>query len=83
MRHSWTFILHGFYPSLAVISTTALIGIFFQLDASLSNGAQEAQWAKNHNSCVFRIMNTKTPSQTTSAQSINIATAVHYCNGGR
>ena len=40
-------ILHfALYPSVAVLSTATLIGIFFQLDAALSNGAQQAQWAK-------------------------------------
>ena len=73
----------GLYPSLAVLSTASLIGIFFELDAELSNSAQQAQWAKNHNSCVFRVMHAKTPSQPISIGSINIATAVRYCNGGQ
>jgi len=73
----------GLYPSLAVLSTATLIGIFFELDAALSNSAQQAQWAKNHNSCVFRVMHAKTPSQPISIGRINIATAVRYCNGGQ
>ena len=73
----------GLYPSLAVLSTATLIGMFFQLDAALSNGAQQAQWAKNQNSCVFRVMHAKTPSQPISIDRINIATAVRYCNGGQ
>tara|TARA_B000000441_G_C21483196_1_gene199466 strand:+ start:184 stop:510 length:327 start_codon:yes stop_codon:yes gene_type:complete len=82
MSKSKNMISYGLLPVLALLSTTALIGIFFQLDASLSNSAQQAQWAKNHNSCVFSIMNAKTPNQAISISSINIATAVRYCNGG-
>ena len=83
MWHTKEIIRWGLYPSLATASTAALIGIFFQLDAALSNGAQLAQWAKNHNSCVFWVRNAKTPSQPISMGKINIATAVHYCNGGQ
>ena len=83
MGQSRNIIRLGLYPSLAVLSTATLIGIFFQLDAALSNGAQQAQWAKNHNSCVFRVMHAKNASQPVSRGSVNIATAVHYCNGGR
>ena len=72
----------GLYPSLATASTAALIGIVFQLDAALSNGAHLAQWAKNHNSCVFRVTHATTPSRSMSIGTSNIATAVHYCNGG-
>ena len=82
MSNAKNMISYGLLPALALLSTTALIGIFFQLDASLSNGAQQAQWAKNQNSCVFSIMNAKTPNQAISINSINIATAVRYCNGG-
>ena len=83
MWHPRGIILFGLYPTLSVLSTATLIGIFFELDAALSNSAQEAQRAKNHNSCVFRVMHAKTPSHRTSLESINIATAVRYCNGGQ
>ena len=83
MRTFKDIIRGGLYPSLAVLSTATLIGIFFELDATLSNSAQQAQWAKNHNSCVFRVMHAKTPSQPIAIGRINIATAVRYCNGGQ
>ena len=83
MKSTKEIIRFGFYPTLATASTAALIGIFFQLDAALSNSAQLAQWAKNHNSCVFWVSNAKTPSQPISMGKINIATAVNYCNGGQ
>ena len=83
MKHFSEIVRLGLYPSLAVLSTATLIGIFFELDAALSNSAQEAQRAKNHNSCVFRVMHAKTPSHRTALESINIATAVRYCNGGQ
>ena len=83
MGQSRNIIRLGLYPSLAVLSTATLIGIFFELDAALSNSAQQAQWAKNHNSCVFRVMHAKTSSQAISIGRINIATAVRYCNGGQ
>ena len=82
MKHSRGIIQLFLYPTFAAVSTAALIGIFFQLDAALSNDAQQAQWAKNHNSCVFKVMNAKIQSQPISIGSINIATAVRYCNGG-
>ena len=44
------------FPVLGVISTAALVGIFLQLDAALSNGANRSQQARNHNLCVKQIM---------------------------
>ena len=82
MRRSRDILHFGLYPSVAVLSTATLIGIFFQLDAALSNGAQQAQWAKNHKSCVFMVMQAKSPNHPISMGSVNIATAVRYCNGG-
>ena len=82
MKHFREIVRLGLYPSLAVLSTATLIGIFFELDAALSNSAQQAQWAKNHNSCVFMVMHAKSPNHPISMGSVNIATAVRYCNGG-
>lgn len=70
-------------PTLGVLSTGALIGIFFELDALLSNGAQLAQWAKNHNSCVYMAINSQKSSGMVSNKKFNLAKAVRYCNGGR
>ena len=83
MKHFRESVRLGLYPSLSVLSTATHIGIFFELDAALSNSEQQAEWAKNHNSCVFRVMHAKTPSQPISIGRINIATAVRYCNSGQ
>ena len=73
----------SFFSALSLLSTAALAGVFFQLDASLSNGAHLAQWAKNQNSCVYSMLHSKYPSKHISIERVNIATAVRYCNGGR
>ena len=70
------------FPVLATLSTAALIGIFLQLDAALSNDAQRSMQAKNHNACVKSIMKLKSDKKPNVLDRNDIAGAVRYCNGG-
>ena len=70
------------FPILGVVSTAALVGIFLQLDAALSNDAQRAQQAKNHNACVNEIMELEIDQIPNVLDRSGVAGAVRYCNGG-
>ena len=69
-------------PLLATVSTGTLVGILFIVDAGLSNLAQNSQKAKNHNECVYTIMNIPSNQRPGSIELKGIAGAVRYCNGG-
>ena len=70
------------YPVLSVVSAAALVGIFLQLDAALSNDAQRSQQAKNHNDCVKEIMSLTLDQKPNVLDTNSLAGAVRYCNGG-
>ena len=70
------------FPLLGVISTAALVGIFLQLDAALSNGANRSQQARNHNLCVKQIMELPFDQKTNVLDRDDLSGAVHYCSGG-
>ena len=69
-------------PLLATVSTGTLVGIMLIIDAGLSNLAQNSQQAKNHNECVYTIMNIPINQRPGSIEIDGIAGAVRYCNGG-
>jgi len=69
-------------PLLATVSTGTLVGILLIIDAGLSNLAQNSQQAKNHNECVYTIMNIPINQRPGSIEIDGIAGAVRYCNGG-
>ena len=69
------------FPILGVISTGALVGIALLLDAGLSNIAQQSQYAANHNSCVYMILNMPSDKKPAKVEMAGIAGAVRYCNG--
>ena len=70
------------FPVLGVISTAALVGIFLQLDAALSNGANRSQQARNHNLCVKQIMELPLDQKPNVLDRDDLAGAVRYCSGG-
>lgn len=82
MTKAFKGIKNYFYPAISLVSTVALVGLFLQLDAALSNNAQSAQMAKNHNSCVNKMMALTIEAKSKITVNIGIAEAVHYCNGG-
>lgn len=69
-------------PILATVSTGSLVGILLIIDAGLSNLAQISQQAKNHNSCVYTIINMPENQRPRSIKLKGMAGAVRYCNGG-
>ena len=69
-------------PLLATVSTGTLVGILLIVDAGLSNLAQNSQQAKNHNECVYTIMNIPANQRPGSIELNGVAGAVRYCNGG-
>ena len=85
MTKAFKAIKNCYYPTISLVSTVALVGLFLQLDAALSNNAQSAQsaqMAKNHNSCVNKMMALTIEAKSKITVNIGIAEAVHYCNGG-
>ena len=66
------------FPVLGVISTATLVGIFLQLDAALSNGANRSQQARNHNLCVKQIMELPIDQKPNVLDRDDLAGAVRY-----
>ena len=71
-----------YFVFLGTVSTVSLVGIFFQLDAALSNDAQRSQSAKFQNACITEIMNLPLDQIPNILDRSGLAGAVRYCNGG-